>query len=189
MDELRVREKVEHLRFLKDEKKNRTSHESRFSAGTNGFRNHVNRKLRKVKVLKNPPSSESICSETKNGKKVLMQHQQIISELTKDKHLCKRLLIVSPTGSGKTIMMATVLDNYFEDSRAKVVIFPNEELSTNFYSEFQKIANKYIIHDEPLNMEKLRNDLAMLGDLRKRKHRLNAPLRSFSYSEAQSGGK
>ena len=38
-------------------------------------------------------------------------------------------------------IITKVLDNFYNDVRPKVVIFPNSALVTNFYSELQKFQN------------------------------------------------
>jgi hypothetical protein len=38
-------------------------------------------------------------------------------------------------GSGKTETMIRVLDNFFDDPRPKVAIFPNPSIANNFYEE------------------------------------------------------
>ena len=41
-------------------------------------------------------------------------------------------------GSGKTLLMIRVLDNFYRDTRPKVVIFPSESVVQNFYQELLK---------------------------------------------------
>jgi hypothetical protein len=47
------------------------------------------------------------------------------------------------TGAGKTRNMISLLDNYFEDPRAKFVLCPNTEVVSNFYSELLTYDSAY----------------------------------------------
>lgn len=113
-----------------------------------------------------------------------------------------RLLVVHRTGSGKTRTMIKVLDNYFYDPRPKIIIFPTQETTNNFYLQLMSFENQYsniVLNKYPniikhLNtrttynesLKKVKNLLAMTGELNKFKQGLNqmAPLRAYRYSVA-----
>jgi superfamily II DNA or RNA helicase len=57
-----------------------------------------------------------------------------------------RVLVVHATGSGKTRIMHSVLDNKLGDIRPKVVLVPNEKVRDNFYKDvvtYQTVMGKY----------------------------------------------
>mmetsp|Transcript_33022 Transcript_33022/g.77185 ORF Transcript_33022/g.77185 Transcript_33022/m.77185 type:complete len:1223 (+) Transcript_33022:114-3782(+) len=62
-------------------------------------------------------------------------HQESASFLLSPKSPISRLLVDHATGTGKTLIIIRVLDNYFDDPRPKVVIFPKEAVCDNFYRE------------------------------------------------------
>ena len=53
------------------------------------------------------------------------------------------MLVAHQLGSGKTRTIIDVLNNYYFDTRAKLLIFPTLALATNFYSELLKFENLY----------------------------------------------
>jgi len=55
----------------------------------------------------------------------------------------KRLLVDHATGTGKTLIMLRILDNYFDDPRPKVAIFPKERVCDNFYQELLKWPSRW----------------------------------------------
>ena len=42
-------------------------------------------------------------------------------------------MIIMITGSGKTLVLIRVLDNFYFDARAKICIFPKDVVVDNFY--------------------------------------------------------
>lgn len=54
-----------------------------------------------------------------------------------------RMLFAHGLGSGKTLSMIQVLDNFVFDPRPKLIIFPNEALTTNFYIELCTFGSYY----------------------------------------------
>jgi hypothetical protein len=105
-----------------------------------------------------------------------------------------RLLVVHRTGSGKTFAMIHILDRYFSDTRAKVVVFPRNAVANNFYeklmatpSQYQAFAQAASARERAaLTLTYFRAKLGMEGELHKRGRpgELAAPLRSLSYSKA-----
>jgi len=78
-----------------------------------------------------------------NCDKGAMAYQQTVPFLVHPATNINRLLVVHRTGAGKTLTMIKVLDNFYEDRRAKVVIFPTHEVAVNFYTELLRYPNKY----------------------------------------------
>jgi hypothetical protein len=57
---------------------------------------------------------------------------------------CQRMLVVHRVGSGKTMTMIRILDNYFDDPRPKIAVFPNPSIANNFYDElYNNVSNRY----------------------------------------------
>eukprot|EP00445_Apocalathium_hangoei_P013960 CAMPEP_0203877952 /NCGR_PEP_ID=MMETSP0359-20131031/22515_1 /ASSEMBLY_ACC=CAM_ASM_000338 /TAXON_ID=268821 /ORGANISM="Scrippsiella Hangoei, Strain SHTV-5" /LENGTH=1254 /DNA_ID=CAMNT_0050797015 /DNA_START=52 /DNA_END=3816 /DNA_ORIENTATION=- len=73
----------------------------------------------------------------------LQPHQEAAIFLLHPKSPVTRLLVDHPTGSGKTREMIHVLDNFFNDSRPKVPVFPKEPVCRNFYAELLRWPSKY----------------------------------------------
>eukprot|EP00406_Dinophysis_acuminata_P077878 CAMPEP_0179256614 /NCGR_PEP_ID=MMETSP0797-20121207/24360_1 /TAXON_ID=47934 /ORGANISM="Dinophysis acuminata, Strain DAEP01" /LENGTH=804 /DNA_ID=CAMNT_0020964559 /DNA_START=12 /DNA_END=2422 /DNA_ORIENTATION=+ len=73
----------------------------------------------------------------------LQPHQEAVAFLLHPQSPVQRLLIDHPTGSGKTREMIRVLDNYFQDPRPKVPIFPKEPVCRNFYLELLRWPSQY----------------------------------------------
>lgn len=130
-------------------------------------------------------------------------YQTTVGYLVRRQTNINRLLCVHRTGSGKTRSMILVLDNFFRDPRPKVVIFPNEAVKQNFYSEIMKFESKYrdyvisklgagIVAElgsssratSNAARKKVHDVLAMTGSLRRagQPGYLAAPLRAYRYS-------
>lgn len=105
-----------------------------------------------------------------------------------------RMLVVHRTGSGKTTVMTRVLEEYFDDPRAKIVIFPNQQLVDNFYNRLHTFPTKYkSFADDWFARNGKANTLDNFKDLMEMKGRLSrrgtpgelvAPIRPFRYSIA-----
>ena len=55
-----------------------------------------------------------------------------------------RLALIWRTGAGKTLGVIKMLDNFYDDPRPKVLIFPTKSVASNFYSELAEYHNKYL---------------------------------------------
>ena len=55
------------------------------------------------------------------------------------------MLVVHCTGSGKTLTMIRTLDNFFNDPRPKVAVFPTDAVCKNFYRELGKFPSRYVL--------------------------------------------
>lgn len=120
-----------------------------------------------------------------------MAYQNTVAYLVQSHTHVERLLCVHRTGSGKTYTMAMVLDNFFDDPRPKVLIFPTGAVANNFYSEVLKFDSKYrdFIHQrlgKNPSLKAVEDLLAMKGKLRRagKVGELAAPLRAYSYARA-----
>lgn len=80
-------------------------------------------------------------------------HQESAAFLLHPQNPISRLLVDHATGTGKTLIMLRTLDNYFDDPRPKVAIFPKERVCDNFYKELLKWPTRwrqYFSHLRPL---------------------------------------
>ena len=71
-----------------------------------------------------------------------MAYQRVVEFLVHPTSPVDRLLCVWRTGSGKTYAMILALENYFDDPRAKVLVFPKASVALNFYSEVLAFPSK-----------------------------------------------
>ena len=109
-----------------------------------------------------------------------------------------RMLVAHRTGSGKTRTMIRVLSNFFDDSRPKVAIFPEDEVALNFYKELMSVDNPYrtyVLEKHPRlhakahftddDFETIIKTLALHGQpgAAGKPGFLAAPLRAFSYRQ------
>lgn len=109
----------------------------------------------------------------------------------------QRLLVVHRTGAGKTCTMVRIADNYFNDKRPKLLLFPSAAVCSNFYMELlnPRFPNRYAdflqregkLGEVRKNLE-LRKGGLMCGRVRPEflndDLRPSAPLRAFSYTQA-----
>lgn len=159
--------------------------------GDPGFNNYLYKKMKKAKL------KLKLNCKGKN-----FAHQDTVKYCLHPSTPIDRLLVIHRTGSGKTRIMINVLNNYFFDRRPKIIIFPTQETVNNFYTQLMSFKNRYsdmIKIEYPdlikeLNnistynkaLQKLKNHLALLGELGKYKKGLTqmAPLRAYRYSVA-----
>jgi hypothetical protein len=67
------------------------------------------------------------------GSVELQQQQHIVACLLHPRSPVKRLLVDHSTGSGKTLLMLRIFDNYYFDPRPKIAVFPKNSVCENFY--------------------------------------------------------
>lgn len=163
--------------------------------GQGGFNEYAQARMAKTKVIKGLSIS---CS-----KRGLMPYQATSKWMVSPATPMNRFLAVHRTGSGKTLTMISILDNYFDDKRSKVLIFPNMSVANNFYVEILKFPSKYrtflvaklgkhILDDAKVASKlsaltrKVADTLAMKGNLSSagKKGQLKAPLRATRYTVA-----
>lgn len=70
-------------------------------------------------------------------------HQESAAFLLHPHSPVQRLLVDHATGTGKTLIILRMLDNYFDDPRPKVVIFPKDRVCDNFYQELLKWPTRW----------------------------------------------
>ena len=112
-----------------------------------------------------------------------MAYQSTVAYLVRPNTNIERLLVIARTGAGKTYTMIQVLDNYFNDTRPKIVIFPNGAVANNFYSEILFFPSKY----RDFIRQKLGKDPSLdkvASLLKNRRSGLASPIISFSYARA-----
>lgn len=115
-------------------------------------------------------------------------HQEVLKYLVHPKTPIHRLLAVWQLGTGKTLGMIRVLENFVADQRPKILVFPTDALVNNFYDQlmrFDSVYRKWVLQNigtKPVTPEVVR-------DLLENCHRtgpqpLVAPLRAFRYTLA-----
>ena len=126
---------------------------------------------------------------TQDGSFQLQAYQLIIQYLVSPFTPIKRMLLVHKTGSGKTLTILRVLNNFYDDNRPKVIIFPNDSVRDNFYTELMNFPNKYRDYVERKMNKSSRSIpdiLAMSKELQKAGQPgfLASPLRALTYRVA-----
>ena len=154
--------------------------------GDEGF-NQLAQKLVVNPIIKN--AENFVCPDmnapiSSGDKTVLMPHQRIVLELARGP--CRRLLVSARTGAGKTATMIAILTARFNENRAKIILFPTNELVDNFYSELMKFPNpyrSYVMKNLPKNstgkLELVRDILSLKRQLKKSNDIMVSPLRAF----------
>lgn len=134
--------------------------------------------------------------KTKTKKAINQRYQSILQALCHPSTPIDRLLVQWQLGTGKTMGMLRILENYFQDERPKLLFFPTEKTVINFYEFLAVQPNKYKqayekITKKTLTGKKWYDLLKWCEDVRRIKaHKdardLIAPVRAFAY--AQAGG-
>lgn len=163
------------------------------SPGEKGFNKYANKMMKRAKLEK---KLKLKCDGSS------FAYQDTVSFCLHPSTTIDRLLVIHRTGSGKTRTMIKVLDNYYFDLRPKVLIFPTQEVTNNFYLQLMSFDNKFsqVVKAEYPNIEQrlnnrntynkalaeLKDFLAMKGKLGSFKQGINqtSPLRAYSYSVA-----
>lgn len=159
--------------------------------GEKGFNAYANRKMKQAKL-----KLELKCGGSP------FAYQTTVGFCLHPSTTIDRMLVVWRVGSGKTFMMIKVAENYFNDPRPKILIFPTGAVANNFYLQLMAFDNKYaqvVLEKIPDARKKLANRstysntlskikdiLAMTGELGKYKRGLvsRSPLRAYSYATA-----
>jgi superfamily II DNA or RNA helicase len=146
--------------------------------GQAGFNKYARQQLKKHK--KNFVES---CDDINK----LQPWQMVVGLLTRPHTNIERLLVVQRTGLGKTRSMIEILNNRYDDTRPKIVIFPQLAVAVNFYEELMKFPNRYRDHvlrqkKNPTTREVM-DILAMKGRMRRAGQlgELASPLRAMQY--------
>ena len=145
------------------------------------------------------------------GSRKPMWHQNVLGWLTHHSTPFKRLLVVWQMGLGKTQGMLRVLDNYFDDTRPKLVLVPSPQAIRNFYADLVRWDSRYkhwllhktdLLHENVDLLNKLRNGKELtiedittisqsvrqvLESRQRGKPRMPGDIRAFTFTHA--GGK
>ena len=155
--------------------------DSRWTLGMKGFNKYAQGKLKHIKA------SSIACPREGRGYKP-SPPQQVVSTLVHPATTVDRLLVAHLTGLGKTYSMILILNNFFDDPRAKAVVFPNREVQVNFYQEIMKFPSKWrdFVQREQRKGESVVDTLAMTGKmhLAGKDGYPAAPLRALLYTTA-----
>ena len=108
------------------------------SQGSRGF----NAEARRVLSALLPGGEHAWCSPTQGRIKLLLQ-QEVVALLVHPKSPVSRLLCDHNTGSGKTLCMIRIVDNFFFDGRAKIAIFPKDSVVDNFYTSLWEWPSRW----------------------------------------------
>jgi hypothetical protein len=73
----------------------------------------------------------------------LFEHQRFVTYCLRPYSPIRSLLVHSITGSGKTRMMQSVLENFAAYPNLKIVLFPKAEVRDTFYNKNVKLFTKY----------------------------------------------
>lgn len=125
------------------------------------------------------------------GRFELQAYQKTVQFLVSPQTTINRFLVLDRVGSGKTLIIIAVLNNFYNDPRAKIVIFPTESVANNFYGELMKFPNKYRTHVTNMTgiTEAKPDNLGTIKDVLQKKGRfwnsnLVAPIQAVRYTIA-----
>ena len=94
-----------------------------------------------AKEISEPLSCDYILTEKTTDR----PWQRILAFICRPKSVIERLLVHWQLGSGKTIGMIRMLENFWDDPRPKIILFPTDETMNNTLEEIVvKIKNRYI---------------------------------------------
>ena len=102
--------------------------------GMEGFNAYCRKRLQEA----NLPHTLSCDPDARNR-----WYQETVKFLTIPTTPIKHLLVCHQLGTGKTITMLRVLDNYYDDTRPRLLLFPTETVAENFYRELATMPNRY----------------------------------------------
>ena len=134
--------------------------------GTPGFNAFCRRMMARAGVPSNsrvmPPAELEPARWAGGAEKPKLQPYQEATAWLCQPHLpIERLLVCHRVGSGKTATMIQICDNYFDDKRPKVLIFPTNAVCANFYNEIcggKFLTNRFasyvkLVHLKPASPE------------------------------------
>lgn len=168
--------------------------------GSKGFNKYVKNKLKKI--------SKKLYLECNPDNPKSFAYQDTVSFCLQPGSSIKRMLVIHRTGAGKTRTIVKILENFYNDHRPKILIFPTQETTNNFYKEIISFDNRYyryvehniqnvrekINKDYSKTLSKIKDLLAQTGNLGQYKKQsrgasgatsgILAPLRAYRYSVA-----
>ena len=106
--------------------------DEQFQQGHPGFNEHARQVLKKMKWA----------SPTQGNIQLLPQQSVIASLVHPSSPVC-RLLCDHNTGSGKTLCMVRIMDNFYFDARPKIAIFPKDTVVDNFYQSLWQWPSRW----------------------------------------------
>ena len=109
-----------------------------------------NREL--AKEISEPLSCDSFLT----GEKKDRPWQAILAFICRPESVIDRLLVHWQLGSGKTIGMIRVLENFWNDKRPKMILFPTDKTKDNFLLELYDTPNQYLTaftNDHPVSTD------------------------------------
>jgi superfamily II DNA or RNA helicase len=126
--------------------------------GQEGFNKWYSSKLLKSNIMKKIKAQPFECG--KDGKYWRYQPYQLSAMYlgSKKAQTINNLLIVAPTGSGKTAVIQNIISSHMPDDRVKVFATPSVEVQRNFFSqitEFNTQLSKYVQKYPGISREKL----------------------------------
>lgn len=98
-------------------------------------------------------TDEAARNKKRCEEKSLFRHQKFVEYVLRPYSPIRSLIINSRTGSGKTRMMQTVMDNFACFPNKKIILFPNEVLREAFYNEYVKKNSKYYKFEGSIHRE------------------------------------
>ena len=93
-----------------------------------------------VKEISEPLSCDSILTQKTTDR----PWQTILAFICRPESVIDRLLVHWQLGSGKTIGMIRVLENFWNDIRPKMILFPTTKTKDNFLLELVEKPNQYL---------------------------------------------
>ena len=106
--------------------------------GEHGF----NAEARKVLQAMLPDGAHAWSSPTQGQVKLLKQ-QAVASLLVHPKSPVSRILLDHNTGSGKTLCMLRILDNYYFSLKPKIVVVPKDTVMWNLYATLWQFPSRW----------------------------------------------
>ena len=143
----------------------------------------------------------------KCGQKGLKQQQRLVQFLMHPDTTVNRLLLAHQLGTGKTIAMIAMLENFYDDPRPMVVLVPKVDLVAEFYADLLRVSNRFKDYLEsrlgpvPQGEEQLKSYKAKCKDILEKKGQIrngevlpdktktsviapSSPLRCFTFTNA-----
>jgi hypothetical protein len=165
--------------------------------GEEGFNQLAQRRMIDAGIDK---KLEISCDRSRNP---MMPYQVTSAFLLRPSVPISRFLLNWRAGGGKTRGMISILDNYWADPRAKIILVPSVELERNFVGEVLKFPSRYRdyvvsklgpqVLQDVMNPRKVKQVLSEVTDLLAMKGRLRqagepgelaAPIRAMRYTIA-----
>lgn len=177
--------------------RNGSQHVWKKKPGEKGFNKYVVGLMRDADMHKGVVSCDFKMQSGSKKETTYQRYQSILGWLCSPHTPIDRLLVQWQLGTGKTLGMIKILDNYFKDERPKILVFPNDELVRNFYRELADKPNLYrSAYDHAhgagaMNQERSKLMIKWCEDVIRIRKRdddedLFSPMRAFTY--AQLGG-